>query len=129
MGVDVTRLVFNLEPKYRVTILTLEEWTGRPGTPPAVKRLIWFTDGSRTAEGTGAGVYRQSVGRRLSISLGKQATVFQFEVHALLACIHEMKLRIGQRNMLVFALIVRRFLKSFRLPKQRFHWCDNARWR
>jgi hypothetical protein len=54
-----------------------------------VKGLIWFTDGSRTVERTGAGVYGQSVGRRLSISLGKHATVFQAEVYAILACVHE----------------------------------------
>jgi len=30
-------------------------------------------------QGTGAGVYGQSVDRRLSISLGKHATVFQAE--------------------------------------------------
>jgi hypothetical protein len=29
------------------------------------------------------------VGRRLSISLGKHATVFQAEVYAILACVHE----------------------------------------
>ena len=62
------KLVFNLEPKYRVTMLTREERTRGPGTPPAVKGLVWFTDGSRTAEGTGAGVYGQSVNRRLSFS-------------------------------------------------------------
>jgi hypothetical protein len=48
--------VFYLEPKYRVTMLTREEWTSGPGTPPAVKGFVWFTDGSRTAEGTGDGV-------------------------------------------------------------------------
>jgi ribonuclease HI len=46
-------------------------------------------DGSRTAEGTGAGVYGQSANRRFSISLGKHATVFQAEVYAILACVHE----------------------------------------
>jgi hypothetical protein len=64
MGVNVMRPVFNLEPKYRVTVLTREECTRLPGTPPAVKGLIWFTVGSRTMEGTG-----HSVGRRLSISV------------------------------------------------------------
>ena len=54
-----------------------------------VKGLVWFTDGSRTAEGTGAGVYGQPVNRRLSFSLGKHATVFQMEVYAILACVHE----------------------------------------
>jgi ribonuclease HI len=91
MGGDIMKPVFNLEPKYRVTMLTREEWTRGPGTPPAVKGLIWFTDGSRTAKGTGAGVYGQSVNRRLSISLGKYATVFQIEVYAILACVHEIK--------------------------------------
>jgi len=70
------RSVFNLEPKYRVTMLTREEWTRVPGTPCVVKGLVWFTDGSRSAEGTGAGVFGQSVNRRLSFSLGKPATVF-----------------------------------------------------
>jgi hypothetical protein len=55
-GVNVMKPVFNLEPKYRVTVLTRDEWTRGPGTPPAVKRLVWFMDGSRTAEGTRAGV-------------------------------------------------------------------------
>jgi hypothetical protein len=39
-GVDVTKPVFNLEPKYRVTMLTREEWTRGPGTPAAVKGLV-----------------------------------------------------------------------------------------
>jgi len=70
-------------------MLTREEWTRGAGTPHMVKGLIWFTDGSRTAEGTRAGVYGQSVKRRLSIPLGEHATVFQAEVYAILAFVHE----------------------------------------
>jgi hypothetical protein len=55
-GVEVMKPVFNLEPKYRVTVLSRHEWTRGPGNPPAVKGLVWFMDGSRTVEGTGAGV-------------------------------------------------------------------------
>ena len=47
--------VFNLEPTYRVTMLTREEWTRGPGTPPAVKGLIWFMGGSRLWRGLGLG--------------------------------------------------------------------------
>jgi hypothetical protein len=79
------RPVHNLGPRYRVTILTREEWNNCPGTPSMVKGLVWYTDGSRTAEGHGAGVYGQSLNRRLSIPLGKHATVFQAEVYAILA--------------------------------------------
>jgi hypothetical protein len=38
-------------------MFTREEWTRGPGTPPVVKGLVWFMDGSRTVEGTGAGAY------------------------------------------------------------------------
>ena len=54
---DVMRTAFNLEPKYRVTMLTREGWTRWTETPPVFKGLVWFTDGSRTKEGTAAGVY------------------------------------------------------------------------
>jgi hypothetical protein len=60
MGVDVMGPAFNLEPKYRVIMLTREDWTRATGAPPAVKRLVWFTDGSKIREGTEAGVYGQS---------------------------------------------------------------------
>ena len=63
----------------------------RPRTPPMVKGLVWYTDGSRTAEGTGAGIYGQSENRRLSISLGKHATVFQAKVYVILACDQEIE--------------------------------------
>jgi ribonuclease HI len=91
MMVDVMKPVFNLEPKYRVTMLAREEWTRGPGTPPVVKGIVWFTDGSRTAEGPGAGVNGQSVNRRLIIPLGKHATGFQAEVHMILACAQEIE--------------------------------------
>ena len=42
------RPAYNLEPKYRVTMFTSDEWSRRPGTPPAGKGLVWYTDGSRT---------------------------------------------------------------------------------
>jgi hypothetical protein len=40
MGVHVIRPDFNFEPKYRVTMLTREEWIRGPGTPPVVKVLV-----------------------------------------------------------------------------------------
>jgi len=83
MGVDIMRPAYNFEPQYRVTILTREDWTKATGAPPAVKGLIWFTDGSKMREGTGAGVYGQSVEQRLSFSLGRYAAVFQAEIYML----------------------------------------------
>ena len=47
MGNDIMRPAYNFEPKYRVIMVTREEWTKGPGSPPVVKGLIWYTDGSR----------------------------------------------------------------------------------
>jgi ribonuclease HI len=85
------RLAFNFEPEYWVTMLTREDWSKGTGTPLAVKGLVWFTDGSKTKGGTGAGVCGHSVRRRLSFPLGRYATVLQAEIYAILACVHEIK--------------------------------------
>jgi len=42
-------------------------------------------------EGTVTGIYGQSLGRRLSISLGRYATVFQAEIYAIMACAHDVQ--------------------------------------
>jgi hypothetical protein len=87
MEVDAARPTFNFEPRHRVTISHREDWTKGPAAPPEVEELIWFTDGSKMKEGTRAGVYGQSVKRRLSYSLGRYTTVFQAEIYAILACL------------------------------------------
>jgi hypothetical protein len=57
-------------------------------------------------EGSGAGVYGQSVGKRLNISLGRYATVFQGEIYAILECVHEIKFQ-GRPQKHVFAVTAR----------------------
>ena len=71
--------------------MTTQKRTRGSATPLVTKGLAWFTDGSKMMEGTGAGVYGQSLGRRLSIPLGKHATVFQSEVYVTLACVYEIE--------------------------------------
>jgi hypothetical protein len=57
--------------EFLTSALTKEEWTRGPGTLPALKGLVWYTDGDKTPMGARAGICGQSVGRRLTISLGK----------------------------------------------------------
>jgi len=45
---------------------------------------VWFTDGSKTATGAGAGVYGAISGTRLSFPLGCHCTVFQAEIFAII---------------------------------------------
>ena len=72
-------------------MLTREGWTRETETPPVAKGLDWFTDGSRTKEGTMARVEGYSVGKRLSISLWNYATVFQADIYAILTCAYEIQ--------------------------------------
>jgi ribonuclease HI len=74
-------------------MLTREDWTQGTGTSAAVKGLIWFTDESKMKEVNRAGVYGQSVGRRLSFSLGGYATVFEAEIYAVLVCVYKIQLQ------------------------------------
>jgi ribonuclease HI len=48
--------------------------------------LIWYTDGPKTEDGTGAGVYFHDTKIKLSFSLGRYTTVFQAELYAIKAC-------------------------------------------
>ena len=93
MGVEVLKSAFNFEPKYRVTTLTGEEWTKGSVASSAANGLVWFTDGSKTKEGTGDGFYEQSVGERLNSSLGRYVTIFQAEIYAILACVYEIQIQ------------------------------------
>jgi hypothetical protein len=106
MGVDVMRPTFNLEPKYRVTLLTREDWTRGSGTPPEIKGLIWYTEGSKMKEGTGAEFYGQSLKRRLRFSLGQFS---RLRLRYTLSWPVFMKYNhlLDQRNTLVYALTVR----------------------
>ena len=110
MGVDVMRPALNVEPRYMVIMLTREEWAVGPGTPPAVKGLIWYTDGTRMRRGwgTGTGVYRQFLARGLSNSIRKHAIVFQSTHILSWPVLMTFIWTLHQRNKLLFALIVRR---------------------
>ena len=88
MGVDVIRSACNLEPKYRVTVFTREEWTRGPGSPTVVKRLACFTIGSRMKEGSGM----ESIGNHWEEGSTKVCYSFQVEVYNILACVYEIQL-------------------------------------
>jgi hypothetical protein len=57
--------------------------------PPnsGIKDSIWYTDGSKMASGTGAGIYANDYNS--SVSMGRLATVFQAETYAITACAQE----------------------------------------
>ncbi|KAJ8935225.1 hypothetical protein NQ318_011335 [Aromia moschata] len=74
---------------YRV-IVPKEGEEDRSHTPVQQNETIWYTDGSKTEQSTGAGATNRDPGCEISINLGNYATVFEAEVTATSACAQEM---------------------------------------
>jgi len=80
-------------------------------------------------EETGAGVYEQSVGRRLSFSLGRYATVFQAEIYAILSCTYEIQSQNRLEKYLSIcsdSLAALKALKAVRTTSPLVHQCQKA---
>jgi hypothetical protein len=108
MGNDKMRPAYNFETKYRVIMSTSEEWTKEPRVHPTGKEPVWYTDRSRQQNRTGAGVFGQSLGKRLSICLSRYTTVVKAEdIYAILACLYDIQQITRSEKTLVFVLIVK----------------------
>jgi ribonuclease HI len=71
---------------FEVIIPSREEWLNQL-IQFEQNSVICYTDGSKTERGTGSGVYIASEYCEIYESLGKYATVFMSEVHAIYICI------------------------------------------
>jgi ribonuclease HI len=79
--------------------------------------LIWFTDGSRADSGIGSGIFGIRPNRRFSFPLGKFATVFQTEMHAILQCACENIRRAYKNNWILIFSDSQAALKALSSPK------------
>jgi ribonuclease HI len=57
--------------------------------PPIKADLIWYTDGSKTDQGVGAGIYGDKPRTKINLGLGQYPTVFQAEIVAIEQCARE----------------------------------------
>ena len=79
---------FNFDRKYQVIIPDKKDW--EKGSPIRADSN-WYTDGSKTEHGVGAGIYGGKPRKALSISFSKDTTVFQAEVAAIHHCVREVE--------------------------------------
>ncbi|XP_036138478.1 uncharacterized protein LOC118644325 [Monomorium pharaonis] len=85
MGQDRRPVIRTFERGYRISFPGRWEWNGSKGPVPR-DGDVWFTDGSRTSAGSGAGLYCQRDRAGIVVPLGEHATVFQAEVLAIMRC-------------------------------------------
>jgi hypothetical protein len=71
--------------KFQILIPSRSDWDA-PETPLPANGLVFYTDGSLFEGTAGSGVYSEEINLNLSFFHGCHATVFQTEIHAILAC-------------------------------------------
>ncbi|KAJ8912133.1 hypothetical protein NQ315_013222 [Exocentrus adspersus] len=80
----------NLDLPYNILLPGRDEWE-RNKTDLLRADSCWYTDGSKTPEGAGAGVYSRRPRVEIADSLGQYVTVFQAEIHAIELCGRELE--------------------------------------
>ena len=86
MPSDAMAIKYNFNKSYKIVIPDREDWKNGP---PVRAETVWYTDGSKTEEGVGTGIYGQKSKKMISVSLTKETTVFQAEVAAIHHCVGE----------------------------------------
>ena len=82
---------------------------------------------SKGSSRTKAGVYTQSLGIRLIISLGKYATVFQAEIYTISACAHEIQANARSEKYVSICSESQAALKALQAIKTSPHWHNSAK--
>ncbi|XP_046737541.1 uncharacterized protein LOC124406230 [Diprion similis] len=77
---------FQFNRVFRVTYPLRETWANNPDRILSPKGPVWYTDGSKTETGTGAGFWCGGPRTSRSLALEPTATVLQTEMYVLLAC-------------------------------------------
>jgi hypothetical protein len=115
MQSDHTIPVYNFSKIYKV-IIDVDYW--RHNDLKLLEDItVWFTDGSRTDSGIGAGVYGIRPNRSFSFSLGKFASVFQTESYAITQCEYENIRRADKNKRIMIFSDSQAALKALSGPK------------
>jgi hypothetical protein len=102
-GTDKMLLRYAYHKPFKVQLSNKHEW--QKGFNLENKGgLVWYTDGSKTNEYIGAGVYKWGKGH--SFSLGPHTMVFHAEINAIETCIIENTRRATKVGASIFCLIV-----------------------
>lgn len=86
MAADRQKITYSFIKPFEVKIPTREEWRSKRSS--LLKGYVVYTDGAKTERGTGAGVF--APGCRISVGLGRHATVLQTEIVAITMAAQEL---------------------------------------
>lgn len=88
LGGDSCPRQYRFHHDYQVLIPDRRAWIGDQRTLLSPGGPVWYTDGSKTKTGAGAGVWSDGPRTELSFALGPSTSVLQAELFAIKACAH-----------------------------------------
>ncbi|XP_044596718.1 uncharacterized protein LOC123273383 [Cotesia glomerata] len=100
-GGDMSPRSYHFRRQYKVLIPSRQEWDEENKSILSPIGLVWYTDGSKTDKGAGAGIYSSGPKTEISLRLGDTASVFQTEVYAIWACVEHIS-KLNHRNKHVY---------------------------
>ncbi|XP_008546293.1 uncharacterized protein LOC103570361 [Microplitis demolitor] len=96
-GGDYGSRSYHFRSNYKVLFPSRQEWKEGGNDLLSPKGLVWFTDGSKRLEGTGAGIYSVGPKTEISLRLGHTASISQAEVYAIWSCVKHVS-ELNHRN-------------------------------
>jgi len=113
---DSIQAVYFFERNFETRLLERTDW--EKGVPPLEADVVVYTDGSKSEEGTGSGIFSEEMDFNLSIPLGIHTTVYQSEIIAMSESSREM-LEAGLRGKRI--LICSDSMSSWHCPPSSSH--------
>ncbi|XP_046145392.1 uncharacterized protein LOC123988683 [Osmia bicornis bicornis] len=86
LGGDACDPTYHFKNSFRVNIPCKEAWEVNREELLTPRGLIWYTDGSKTKTGTGAGIWGERPRAEIAMSLDPHVSILQAEVFAIWAC-------------------------------------------
>ncbi|XP_046145429.1 uncharacterized protein LOC123988721 [Osmia bicornis bicornis] len=86
LGGDACDPTYHFKNSFRVNIPCKEAWEVNREELLTPGGLIWYTDGSKTKTGTGAGIWGERPRAEIAMSLDPHVSILQAEVFAIWAC-------------------------------------------
>jgi hypothetical protein len=87
MGSDYLLPIYSFEKPFDIQ-MNWKDWCHKEEQCLS-KGLMWYTDGSKTDNGSGAGIHGKTLRHDIYVSLGQYTTIFQAKIYAIGACFQE----------------------------------------
>ena len=98
---DHLTTLYNFDFPFKIIINERLEWTNNEVKFPN-DAILFYTDGSKTLNGTGSGIFSQQDNTKQYASLGKYATITQAEIHAIELCaLNILKKELKHKNIFI----------------------------